>query len=256
MRSSRHARLHRRAAAATELRQRALDAQCARPRAIAPGDRGCSTVPRQAAQRPTHARCRRSPPPTSAHRACWRRHPHARDPEGRPCCSAAPRCRSSSSSNCAAAIRRPSCRRCSSTSPPRSRQIAAIVAKGALGGHLGAAESRNASGDEQKPLDVLANDAVIQRLRLERAHRRPRLRRNGSSVRDSGRVPARPATCWCSIRSTARRTSTSTWRSARSSRCCATTAQTRRRRRSTTCSRDASRLPPATRSTARRRCWC
>lgn len=44
------------------------------------------------------------------------------------------------------------------------KQIAALTAKGALGGYLGPADSdaRNPSGEEQKKLDVLADDAVIQ----------------------------------------------------------------------------------------------
>jgi fructose-1,6-bisphosphatase I/sedoheptulose-1,7-bisphosphatase len=42
------------------------------------------------------------------------------------------------------------------------KQIAAMTAKGALGGYLGTIEQRNPSGEEQKKLDVLANDALIQ----------------------------------------------------------------------------------------------
>lgn len=44
------------------------------------------------------------------------------------------------------------------------REIAAALARGALAGVLGAAESANASGETQKKLDVLANDAFMRTL--------------------------------------------------------------------------------------------
>ncbi|MBC7161144.1 class 1 fructose-bisphosphatase [Immundisolibacter sp.] len=45
-----------------------------------------------------------------------------------------------------------------------SRQISAALARSALAGVLGATETSNASGEAQKKLDVLANDAFIQAL--------------------------------------------------------------------------------------------
>lgn len=42
------------------------------------------------------------------------------------------------------------------------KAIAAMTAKGALGGFLGAVDQRNSQGETQKKLDVLANEAVIQ----------------------------------------------------------------------------------------------
>ncbi len=41
------------------------------------------------------------------------------------------------------------------------KSISAMTAKGALGGFLGAVDSHNVQGEQQKKLDVLANDAVI-----------------------------------------------------------------------------------------------
>jgi fructose-1,6-bisphosphatase I len=45
-----------------------------------------------------------------------------------------------------------------------SRQISAALARSALAGVLGAVETANASGETQKKLDVLANDAFMQAL--------------------------------------------------------------------------------------------
>ena len=45
-----------------------------------------------------------------------------------------------------------------------SRQISAALARSALAGVLGAVETANASGETQKKLDVLANDAFLQAL--------------------------------------------------------------------------------------------
>jgi fructose-1,6-bisphosphatase len=42
------------------------------------------------------------------------------------------------------------------------KAISAMTAKGALGGYLGGNESINVQGEEQKKLDLLANDAVIK----------------------------------------------------------------------------------------------
>ena len=42
------------------------------------------------------------------------------------------------------------------------KAIAAMSAKGALGGYLGAADSRNAQGEAQKKLDLLANEAMLR----------------------------------------------------------------------------------------------
>jgi fructose-1,6-bisphosphatase len=42
------------------------------------------------------------------------------------------------------------------------KAISAMTAKGALGGFLGAIDSKNVQGETQKKLDVLANDAIIQ----------------------------------------------------------------------------------------------
>ena len=41
------------------------------------------------------------------------------------------------------------------------KAISAMTAKGALGGYLGALEATNVQGEQQKKLDVLANDAVL-----------------------------------------------------------------------------------------------
>ena len=42
------------------------------------------------------------------------------------------------------------------------KAIAAMTAKGALGGYLGSLDSRNVQGESQKKLDVLANEAVLR----------------------------------------------------------------------------------------------
>src|SRR5688572_3076686 len=42
------------------------------------------------------------------------------------------------------------------------KAISAMTAKGALGGYLGGVDSVNAQGEEQKKLDVLANEAMLR----------------------------------------------------------------------------------------------
>src|SRR3990167_2327373 len=41
------------------------------------------------------------------------------------------------------------------------KAISAMTAKGALGGFLGAIDNHNVQGEQQKKLDVLANDAMV-----------------------------------------------------------------------------------------------
>ena len=41
------------------------------------------------------------------------------------------------------------------------KAISAMTAKGALGGYLGAMDTTNVQGEQQKKLDVLANNAMV-----------------------------------------------------------------------------------------------
>ncbi len=99
--------------------------------------------------------------------------------------------------------------------------LAARIARGDIDRdsdvHIGAAVGVNAGGDGQKALDLIADDAFVAALalvgdplRLGRAGRHPVL----GAARRAWRRMRSP-----SIRSTARRTSTPTSRSARSSAC-------------------------------------
>ena len=97
-----------------------------------------------------------------------------------------------------------------------------------------------------------------QHQRIRRPPRRHGLGGNGRAVPHSAGISSAASTCWCSIRSTAPATSTSTSRSAASSRVLRAPQAARERptRRATSCSRAPSRCAPAMRSTARRPCWC
>ena len=96
------------------------------------------------------------------------------------------------------------------------RPISELIGAGALAGALGATRGDHGGGDIQKELDVLANDMLIARLRNA-----PVAAMASEELDDAGaaRRPARRCSS-PSIRWTARRTSTRTSRSARSSRCC------------------------------------
>jgi fructose-1,6-bisphosphatase I len=99
------------------------------------------------------------------------------------------------------------------------KRISYAVGKGELGGVLGDAGSDNVQGESQKKLDVIANETL-----LEANEWGGHLAAMASEEMDhSYTIPNRypkASSCCCSIRSTARRTSTATCRSARSSRCC------------------------------------
>ncbi len=145
------------------------------------------------------------------------------------------------------------------------KAIARIVAFGELGDSLGPAHRPqaggvNVQGEVQKPLDVLSNEIFI-RMNEWNGH----LAGMASEEMDEPRqipdaVPARqvPAGVRPARRLVATSTSTSRW--AASSRSCArrrtwsTAAATSPR--PTSCSPAPRRSPPATRCTARRRCWC
>ena len=162
---------------------------------------------------------------------------------------------SSSSRSSAARRRRPA------TSLAAQRRVARMqadllpVRRGSLGGILGETDTVNVQGEAQKTLDVVANEIFLRTSEwggqlagmvseeMEEPHAIP------PDIRAA-------STCWCSIRSTARATSTSTCRSAASSRCCA-----RRTEAATPVAADF--LQPGTHSVARgmpstapRRCWC
>ena len=101
----------------------------------------------------------------------------------------------------------------------------------------------NADGDRQTALDLIADEAF--RTALTGAGR-ALLRLRGAGLGGRAR-PGRRRSRWRSIRSTARRTSRSTCRSARSSR----STRPRRRRRRASCGRGASWPARATSSTGR-----
>ena len=135
------------------------------------------------------------------------------------------------------------------------KTISIAVGKGALGGVLGDAGSANVQGEAQKKLDVLSNEILLRGQRMGRPPGRPWRPRKWTGRTPFPTAIRRANTCCCSIRSTARPTSTSTSRSAPSSRCC----DARRARPGTpeaaeqpSCSRARTQVAPATRSTARR----
>lgn len=90
-----------------------------------------------------------------------------------------------------------------------ARSVAALIAQGALGGRLGDVVSANAQGEEQKDLDVRANEIVISALReapvpfvvseelefsLVIKEGTPMPAR--STMRSTGPVSARRSGCW------------------------------------------------------------
>jgi hypothetical protein len=98
------------------------------------------------------------------------------------------------------------------------KRIAIAVNKGALGEVMGVAGTENVQGEVQKKLDIIANEVLIEANEWG-GHLAPWPRKRWTP---STRCPTatRPAnTCCCSIPWTARPTSTSTSRSAPSSRC-------------------------------------
>ena len=117
------------------------------------------------------------------------------------------------------------------------KAISAMTAKGALGGYLGEhggqqragrgpAEARRAGARDDDP-----------QLRVGRPAGRHGFRGTRGALSRCRWNSRAAATCWCSIRSTARPTPTSTSRSAPSSRCCGT-QRASRPPPATTCSRD------------------
>ena len=99
------------------------------------------------------------------------------------------------------------------------KRIAYLVGKGALAGMHGSAGSRNVQGEEQQKLDVLANE-IFLRTNEWGGHLAGMASRRARASRTAFRTSTRAgATCSRSIRWTARPTSTSTSRWARSSRC-------------------------------------
>jgi fructose-1,6-bisphosphatase I len=93
------------------------------------------------------------------------------------------------------------------------KEISHAVSKGALGGVLGSMGTENVQGEVQKKLDVISNEIL-----LEANEWGGHLAGMASEEMDNAYQKAR--TCWYSTHWTARRTSTSTPRSARSSRYC------------------------------------
>ena len=136
------------------------------------------------------------------------------------------------------------------------KAIAKRVAYGALGDVLGAAGTTNVQGETQAKLDVLANDLFLRATSGAASSPAWCRRRWMRPVAMPDRLPARQVPAACSIRSTARPTSTSTSRSAASSRSCARPTRAPTPPRPTSCSPARSRSARATRSTARRRCSC
>lgn len=105
------------------------------------------------------------------------------------------------------------------------KEISHAVSKGALGGVLGSMGTENVQGEVQKKLDVMSNEIL-----LEANEWAGNLAGMASEEMDHpyqipGRYPKAP-TCWSSTRWTAPATSTSTSRSAPSSRCCAAPTST------------------------------
>ena len=117
--------------------------------------------------------------------------------------------------------------------------IAQMTTRGALGGYLGAHGALNAHGEPQQRLDVLAQRGPGRALPAQRRRRGAGVGGTRRPAADARTRAAHP-TCCCSIRSTARRTSTSTCRSARSSRC-----SSARRRAACRCGRLPAAGPPA-----------
>ena len=147
------------------------------------------------------------------------------------------------------------------------KAIARIVAFGELGDSLGAAcpapqaGGVNVQGEVQKPLDVLSNEIFI-RMNEWSGHLAGMASEEMDAAAARSRRRTRAAsTCWCSTRSTARRNidvnvSVGSIFSILRAPQDVVDSGARRRPRPTSCSPARSRWPPATRSTARRRCWC
>ena len=99
------------------------------------------------------------------------------------------------------------------------KEISHHVSKGALGGVLGSMGTENVQGEVQKKLDVISNDIL-----LEANEWGGHLAGMASEEMDNAyQIPAstrKAPTCWSSTRWTVRPTSTSTCRSAPSSRYC------------------------------------
>lgn len=105
------------------------------------------------------------------------------------------------------------------------KEISHAVSKGALGGVLGSMGTENVQGEVQKKLDVMSNEIL-----LEANEWAGNLAGMASEEMDHpyqipGAIRKAP-TCWSSTRWTALATSTSTSRSAPSSRCCAAPTST------------------------------
>lgn len=105
------------------------------------------------------------------------------------------------------------------------KEISHAVSKGALGGVLGSMGTENVQGEVQKKLDVMSNEIL-----LEANEWAGNLAGMASEEMDHPyQIPGatrKAPTCWSSIRWMAPATSTSTSRSAPSSRCCAAPAST------------------------------
>jgi fructose-1,6-bisphosphatase I len=100
------------------------------------------------------------------------------------------------------------------------KHIAISVNKGALGEVLGSADTENVQGEVQKKLDVIANEVLIEANEWG-GHLAAMASEEMDSIHVVPTATLRVSTCCCSTRWTARPTSTSTCRSAPSSRCCA-----------------------------------
>lgn len=99
------------------------------------------------------------------------------------------------------------------------KEISHHVSKGALGGVLGSMGTENVQGEVQKKLDVISNDILLEA--NEWAATWPAWLPKKWTTPTRSRASTRKApTCWYSTRWMARPTSTSTFRSALSSRYC------------------------------------
>jgi fructose-1,6-bisphosphatase I len=87
------------------------------------------------------------------------------------------------------------------------KAIAVNVSKGALAGVLGEAGSDNVQGEAQKKLDVIANDILIQANEWG-GHLAAMASEEVEEIRPIPATTRAAASCCCSIRSTARPTST------------------------------------------------
>ena len=88
------------------------------------------------------------------------------------------------------------------------KAISYHVSKGALGDALGTAGSENVQGEVQKKLDILSNEILLEANEWGGNLAGMASEEMEKIFAHSGPTIRRANTCWCSIRSTAHRTST------------------------------------------------